>query len=251
VRHRLSMSRLGIAHACSYGFRGDIEVFPREVGRAAKVGSAVHALVEAAVTGHSDLNDVDPTVLAEAKAIFAGPLSGFVAGKKWTVCEKGYRYDSALDICTDGPRRGEPGYEDVAPSVLPGTVDLVEVIGDFADVVDVKTGKPPTDSEQLCGQAVAVSRRFGVKTVRIRYVRALKTKIDILNEETLDADRLDAEAGRIARVLRKLPVSQPKRGEYCWKCDARAVCPEWKSDDYYVDPDPPDQRMYSDDVRLF
>jgi hypothetical protein len=229
-----------------------VEGIPRAAGRQAQIGSIVHALVEAAVIGFSELGDVDPTVLAEAKEIFDGPLSGFVASKKWAVCERGFRYDSLLDQCTDGPRRGEPGYEDVPDRVLPGTVDLVAIEGDTADVVDVKTGRAPSDSEQLYAQAVAIQRRFGVSTVRVRYARALKTKLEVLNEEVLDADRLDAEAGRISRLLRKLPVSEPVRGKaYCWKCDARPVCPAWTNDDYYVDPEPPDSRLYEEEVRLF
>jgi hypothetical protein len=246
------MSKLGIAHSCAYGFRRDVPAEPRAPGRAAQIGSLVHALVEAAVTGSSMTEDVDATLLAEAKEIFDGPLSEFVRSKKWTVCERGYRYDAENDVCVDGPRRGEAGYEDVPEMVLPGTVDLVIVDGCTGYVVDVKTGKPPTDSEQLHAQAVAISRRYGLSSVRVQYARALKTKLDLLNDEEFDADRLDHEAGRIRRVLRQLPMAEPNRSNaYCWRCDARGVCPEWTSDDYYVDPDPPDSRLYADDVRLF
>jgi hypothetical protein len=249
---RLSMSKLGLAHKCGYGFRADVPAPERPSGRAAQIGSIVHALVEAKVTGKAYADDVDPTLLSEAMAIFTGPLSDYLESRKWTVCEKGYRYDSENDTCVDGPRRGDPGYDDHADDALKGTVDLVEVDGEEGVVDDVKTGKPPEDSEQLYGQAVAVSRRFGLRRVRVAYARALKTKLELLNAEFLDADRLDAEAGRIRRLLRTIPTSEPNPGEWCWKCDAWQACPAKARDDRYVDPpSPSDVTLLNEDVSLF
>lgn len=244
------MSKLGLASKCLYSFRSDVPVVERPTGKAAALGRIVHSLAEAHVTGSAFADDVDATLLAEAKAIFDGPLRGFLDSMTWTVCERGYEYDSETDTCKEGPRRGEPGYGNVAPTVLYGTVDLVHVDGDSALVVDLKTGKPPTDAEQLYGQAVAISRRFGVNQVRTMYARALKTKLDQLDDETLDEDRLDAEAGRIRRRLRLLPTAEPSPGEHCWKCDAWSVCPA-KEHDRYVPPDPPaEPELYDNNSRL-
>ena len=254
--NRLSFSRLGLAAKCLYSFRPDVDVPERSSGRPAAIGRIVHALVEARVTGKAMADDVDANLLAEAMAIFEGPLLGFVDSRRWTVCEAGYRYDSRDDRCEDGPRRGEPGYDDVPSYVLHGTVDLVEVDREASTalVVDVKTGKPPSDAEQILGQGVAISRRFGVKTVRVQYARALKTKLDILNDEVLDEDRLDAEAGRIARRLRMLPMAEPNEGEWCQKlwCPAWSVCPAKRDrDDYVPPPAPAEASLYDDTVRLF
>lgn len=229
------MSKVGMAYLCGYGFREDVPSLPRLVGKAARIGSATHAIVDSVVNG-TPFDDTahDPEDLAAAYAIYEGPLTAFVASRSWTVCEVGYRYDSQADTAERGPRRGEDGYDDVAPHVMHGTVDLVHVEGDEALCVDLKTGKPPEDAEQLYAQAVAISRAHGVKRVRVQYARALKTKLDILNDEVLDEDRLDAEAGRQARLLRMLPVSQPVPGEWCWKCDAWQSCPakrDGRSDD--------------------
>lgn len=220
------MSKIGMAYHCAYGFREDVPSLPRLVGRAARVGSATHAIVDS-VVNKTPLDDTahDPAELAEAFAIYEGPLTGFVASRPWTICEHGYRYDSIADTAERGPRRGEDGYDDVPAHVLHGTVDLVHIEGDEALCVDLKTGKPPEDAEQLYAQAVAISRAHRVKRVRVQYARALKTKLDILNDELLDEDRLDAEAGRQARLLRMLPTSQPTPGEWCWKCDAWQSCP--------------------------
>ena len=242
------MSKLGTATKCLHGFRGDVPTFPRPTGDPAERGKIVHSLVESRVNGTPFSYDGSLTLLAEAKAIFAGPLTGFVDSRKWTVCERGYRYDSVNDTCVDGPRRGEPGYEDVPDHVLYGTVDLVAIEGDTALVVDVKTGKPPKDPEQLYGQAVAISRRFGVPNARVMYARALKTKLELLDEELLDADRLDAEAGRIRRRLRLLPDAEPERGEWCWNCDTRPVCSKWPRDEY-IPADPP-SGLFDDNARL-
>lgn len=255
--NRLTFSKLGLAAKCLYSFRPDVDVPERASGRPAAIGRIVHALVEAKVTGKAFADDVDASLLAEAMAIFEGPLTGFIESRKWTVCEAGYRYDSRDDRCVDGPRRGEPGYDDVQSYVLHGTVDLVAIdrATSSALVVDVKTGKPPNDAEQIIGQAVAISRRFGLKTVQVQYARALKTKLDILNDEVLDEDRLDAEAGRIARHLRVLPNAEPNEGEWCSKlwCPAWSVCPakSGERDDYVPPEAPADAALYDDSVRLF
>jgi hypothetical protein len=225
--HRLTISKMNLAMLCSWGFRGDVEAVERPAGRPAQVGNAVHCLAEHAVKGDAaDLSKYEPDVEAEARAIFAGPLSGFLASRPWTACEIGVRYDASADTCTQGPRRGEPGYEAERSEVLPGTLDLVHVDGKVAHVWDIKSGRMPEDKEQLYAQAVAVSRLYGVDEVHVAYARALKTKLQADDVERLTADDLDMHAGRIARVLRKLPTAQPVPGDgYCWKCDARGACP--------------------------
>lgn len=226
MSHRLSFSRMALAQQCSFGFRSDVAAVERPSGRAARIGSAVHSMVECAVKGAAVSLAEDPDIVAEAQAIFEGPLSGFVKSQEWTACELGLRYDADADACLIGPRRGEAGYDEVGAMVLPGTLDLVLIDGKRARVYDVKTGKMPENKDQLYAQAVAVSRLYGVDTVEVAYARALKTKLQADDVEVLDADRLDEEAGRIARVLRKLPTSQPQPGDdHCWKCNARPACP--------------------------
>lgn len=253
--HRLTLSKLGLAHQCLYGFRADVIVNPRKSGHAAKIGSITHSIVECAVNGTELDPTLDPSERAEAQAIFDGPLKGFVASQPWTICESGFAFQASTNVVHDWPRRGQPGYERTADDMIAGTLDLASIEPDFADVIDVKTGKPPADAEQLYGQAVMVSRRYKVPEVRVRYARALKTKLEMLNDEVLDADRLDAEAGRITRLLRMLPDSKPNEGEWCWRCDAWLSCPaKQEARDQYNDPmanDPPESIMYDDSVRLF
>lgn len=222
--HRLSFSGLGLSYHCGYSFREDVVYERKPVGRAAQLGTMVHSLVEAAVEGRSLVQD--GPLASDALAVFNGPLKNYIESTRWDLCEVGLRYDADNDVCQDGPRRGERGYEGVAPLELPGTIDLVQINGDEALVVDLKTGKPPKDSVQLYAQAVAVTRRYGLKTARVQYARALKTKLEILNDEFLDPDRLDEEAGRIRHRLRTLPTSEPTPGEHCFICSYRDNCSE-------------------------
>jgi hypothetical protein len=223
------MSRMARAHVCAFSFRMDVEVRERPSGKAARIGSLVHAFVEQRFLGAypTDAVDADPHELAEADAIWNGPLRAWMESQEWTHCETGLRYNAASDTCADGPRRGEPGYEDVDGMVLPGTLDLVRVEPERVVLRDVKSGRPPTDREQLYAQAVAASRRWKLNVVEIGYTRALKTKVEELDVEVLDADRLDEEAGRIARVLRRLPMAEPVVNDKCDWCDARGACPEY------------------------
>lgn len=239
--HRLSMSRYPTALSCSYWARSDVACVERPSGREARIGTLVHKAAEEHVkrgstaatqhleversTGHADAAEVDV-----AKSVYLGPLSEYLDGQDWTACELGLRYDAATDAATAGPRRGEPGYDDVPAMVLPGTLDLVLVDGDRADVIDLKTGKKQhAHVEQLYAQAVAVSRHYRVRTVRVGFLFARKTKCVEPEWEALDEDRLDEEAGRIARTLRRLPLAEPVRGDWCWYCGARDACPAWQS----------------------
>lgn len=229
--HRLTMSRMARAHVCAFPFRIDVEQTPRPSGREARIGNVAHHLTAVHLGANVPaLTETDPDILKAGEAIFNGPLKAWLDSDgpaTFEHSEVGLSYDAASDSCTDGPRRGEPGYEDTGPMILRGTLDLVHVDEERIHVYDLKTGRPPTDREQLYAQAVAASRRWGKSEVVVGYVRALKTKVEELDVETLDADRLDEEAGRIARVLRRLPTAEPVVNDKCDWCDARAACPAY------------------------
>lgn len=223
--HLLTASGASLAHLCTWSFRHELPRLERTSGRAAQIGTLVHTLAELHLTGRPvELPEADPTLAAEALAIYEGPLRGLLDSRPW-LSESGLVYDAANDVAQDGPRRGEPGYEDVGPMQVRLTTDLVHVDGDTGTVLDIKTGKRPSDSEQLYVQALAVSRRHGVSRVKIGYARALKTKLDMCAEETLDADALDMHAGRLGGLLRRLPIAPPSPGDHCWKCSAFSICP--------------------------
>lgn len=255
--HRLSMSRLGLARKCLYGFRGDVPVTPRVVGAPARIGSCAHNILARRVKPDLPEESYTQDERNFAQAIADGPVTQLIASIPWDVVEQGYRYNAETDTAELGPRRGQPGYEDVGPMVLPGTLDFAKgpksSVPDLHYVRDLKTGKPPEDSAQLYGQAVAYSRVTGATAVDVAYIRALKTKCEVLNQEILDADRLDEEAGRIRGLLRMLPTSEPVPGDHCWKCDAWQACPakEGERQAYAAARDEGASRLYDDSVRLF
>jgi len=229
--HRLTISRMARAHVCAFPFRIDVPVRERPGGKEARIGTVFHwnsAKRKGVDVG--PLKETDTTIIAAGNAISEGPVAGWLDSTEWTHVEVGLCFDAAADECSDSPRRGEPGYEDVGPMQLRGTLDLVRVEADRIVIRDLKSGKPPSDREQLYAQAVAASRRWGKNIVEIGYTRALKTKVEELDVETLDADRLDEEAGRIARVLRRLPTAQPVVNDKCDWCDAKGACPAFMAE---------------------
>lgn len=243
--HRLSMSRMSLALACSYSFRADVEVHERVVGRPALLGSAVHLLAECHVR-KLPAPVLDEDVRDEAHAIANGPLLKLLDSQDWTACEIGMRYRADVDESWGGPRRGDADYGNVGRMVLPGTLDLVLVRDADALVVDIKTGKVPGDSEQLYAQAVAVSRAYGAKRVEVGYAMARKTKCEIAAKEVLEADDLDAHAGRIAKLLRRLPMAEPQTGKHCWRCDARPSCPGWLAEGVQSGTEMPPDEYFGD-----
>lgn len=221
------MSKLGLAHVCLYGFRPEVPQVERPPGPEAQVGSLYHELQECHVTGRRIEREADPILLGKALAILNGPVKAWLDGRAWTACEIGLAYDAETDTTTVGPRRGEDGYDACGPMILRGTLDLVHLGDGYVDVIDTKTGKHVEDRSQLYGQAVAASRYYGVKRARVAYAYPRKTKFDVPELEELDENRLDYEAGRIRRALRKLPTAEPVRGDHCWRCNAREQCPAW------------------------
>jgi hypothetical protein len=225
------MSKYPLSLLCSYSFRRDVETVDRPPGEAARVGSLVHGLMEAHVTGRKvEKQDVDPDELAKALRIFNGPLKEWLDSRKWDVCEVGLRYDAETDTAVEGPRRGDPGYDDHGPMVMKGTLDLGRIEGDTGWTPDLKTGsKSNAHVEQVIAQGVAFARRYGLRRVFVGFVFAKVRSCDEPEWLELDADRIDYEAGRIRKHLRMLPESKPVTGDHCWRCDlGKAKCPAWE-----------------------
>jgi hypothetical protein len=234
--HRLSLSRYALALECAYWARPDLTWEEKPVGREARIGTMVHRLAELHVLRQPVTLEGADDEIAEAERIFGGPLKTWL--DVWaqdgeplsTWVELRLRYDTRKDLVRQVPRRGEPGYERPGPGEVTGELDLVRVYRDFVDVIDIKTGSPRhVHEEQLRAYGVLASRFFGVPRVRISFLYARKTKLTLTDPVELDGDTLDAEAGRLGKTLRRLPLAEPKPGDHCtYRCPmGRALCPAW------------------------
>lgn len=225
------MSKYPLSLLCSYSFRDDVKTEERPPGEAARVGSLTHGLVEAYVASRSVAATViDNAELEKAKRIFHGPLKDYLDARAWDVCEVGIRYDAENDVAVDGPRRGQPGYDDHGPMIMKGTLDLGRIEGDTGRVEDLKTGSERNaHEEQIIAQGVAFARRHNLRRVFVGFLFAKVRSCPEPKWIELDADRIDYEAGRIRRHLRLLPESKPQPGDHCWRCDlGKAKCPAWE-----------------------
>lgn len=215
--HHISLSKWALAKECSYWGRPDIELPRDEPGKPARVGTIVHRLADVyAKTGKvaEPLEKEDLTEFAEAKGLFEGPLRGWIDdwktldGEKTT--ELRLRYDARFDRAVASPRRDEPGYTRPLAYEVTGELDFVRVVDGVVELIDLKTGKFSDSAiAQLDSYSVLASRHYGVSQARhcVLYVR--KTKLVGTPWVEMDADALDAEAGAMVRVLRRLPTVQP------------------------------------------
>lgn len=224
----ITASKVHQAFQCSYRFRPDVPSEPRAPGKAALMGTEAHELLEELIRSKVP---PDKVVLSsrdyERHALQA---YAWVDRQGWpTHCEVGFIYNTKTDTAVLGPRRGEPGYDHCEPHEIRGTFDLVWIDGDHGRVVDYKTGSfDNAHVEQLACQAVAASRIWGLKTVEIGFLFSRLTKWVEKEFTKLSADDLDAEAGKLHGLLKRLPMAEAVDGDHCRWCDVvPGNCPIW------------------------
>jgi hypothetical protein len=224
------MSKIDLALLCAYGFRKGVEVTERPSGIEARIGMAAHGLVEDWYH-EAPPRALEPDVADKATRI-AKQLIAWLEPRRDRIifCETGLRYDAENDRAAEGPKRGEPGYADVPPMVIPGTLDLALRGEDgVLEVIDVKTGqKRYVHNEQVDTQALALARKLRETTARVGFIYPRLTKCDDPELRTLDENDLDVHAGILHGLMRHLQVAKPEAGEWCWRCDARPGCPAYR-----------------------
>lgn len=235
---RVTGSSLPLLSRCQWWARPDVDAPARPASSEMRLGSAVHAAIESIL--RDEAADLEPELdeLSDDAAPFvsswrewwqAAPLG---AGA-WRA-EVAFAYDPATDTARElGEVRGR-AYPATSPSEIAGTVDaiLVEPEAGRATVVDWKTGTDfermtadAADNLQLRGYALAVSRTYGVETVRVAIVRIEEDEVSSTVHE-YDALDLAAAADELRRQLAAIPTAHPRPGAWCKRCRAVAVCPE-------------------------
>lgn len=224
----ITASKVHAARRCGYAFRPDVPKTPREPGKSAVMGTEAHGLLEEILR-----SGIDPNILVCGTREYERHAT---QAYKWvykfglpTYVEKGFIYNTETDTAELGPRRGEPGYDVTPDHCIRGTFDMVWVNGDVGTVIDYKTGKVENAHvDQLNIQAVAASRIWGLKTVRVGFLFSRLTKVIEPKFEQLSADDLDSEAGGFRKLLKVIPTSEPSHGPHCRWCDVTpGVCPIW------------------------
>ena len=251
---KLSASKLHLAQYCIYPFAPGVDVPRDEVGEAAKLGTAWHAVVERIVamgpsSGPAQLIDeclrnagLDPeTSRVQLTAMRPVQVAGDIVRDHVTArAEVSYGYDpesgEAVEIGLSMGRR----YPEDVP--MPCTVDVVwtESQGDDYVVVvrDWKTGnrdnvEPAAHNLQLALLALCAARVIDCDAVRVELAFISPdgdVDIDAHTYAPLDLIAIDERIGDIwARVY--APGAAPEPGPHCtsaW-CPLRFVCSSTQS----------------------
>lgn len=225
----ITPSKAHLAQDCLYSLRDDVPRVIRTTHPRATLGTLVHLMLAAAIIfGSSEPPHVDDP---EAMGMARNALAKLATMPPPTLCEAGFLYDTRNDIAMLGPARGEPGYDTAPPGCVRGTWDLVWHMPEDRSVIvwDLKTGKyDGAHAEQLHMQAIAAARLFRVDVANVAFLFVRKTKHEMRGGERLNADALDAEAGKLHGLVRRLPMAQPVPGDHCFRCDlGRDHCPAW------------------------
>ncbi len=234
--HHLSASKTDLSVYCTFWARADTVVPTRPSGEKAVRGSSVHLAAE---RDHAGLPLPELDV---AGAAMWATLKGWISSvPRFSHVELPLKYDAENDtasVCDIGPM-GERDYLGITPMVIPAKLDLLLHDGSELVICEIKTGAksktaPAPENMQLRTQAVAAARYFGVDRVRVGIVFPMLRKVHAPEYHPLGPDELDAHAGRLHRVLRMLPDSQPNRGPHCWNCPLgpskgyTTDCPAWQ-----------------------
>lgn len=221
---KLSGSRYHHALLCAWPYRPDVEVPPQPSGAAARLGTAVHALVDAHVSGRAE---PDLPELLEAAPIARQAIAWLGKREKPHASEIAIAYDPTTDTArlldVSG---GHRAYGKLAPTEIPTTLDLLWLHEGHVVVADLKTGKKANaHPEQLYLQALAATRLLDRPRAHVHFVWARKTKCEADAPEELGPGELEVESWRASSLVRRLPVAQPQPGDGCWFCPAKPACP--------------------------
>ncbi len=221
----LSGSRYHLAIQCGYPFRPDVTCNERASGEAARIGTAVHALVEAHFNGRKVETDRD----LEAYPLARQTITWLSKIPSPTAVEVAIVYNAYTDTAREVKGAGHRDYGPLEPGDLPTTLDLVWNLpgSDHVTVRDLKTGsKSHAHVEQLEIQSLAASRLYGKSRVQHGFLWARKTKCDGDPVQEMGPGELEGESWRAASVMRRLPIAQPNPGDHCWFCPlGRENCP--------------------------
>ena len=237
---RVSGSALALLRGCAYGFRDDLPPLPPdEVGRAAVVGTAAHALIARTLGAYATVDNgltADESDTAHAQAQRAQEwLNRHLDVTAAALPEVAF----AWDVYARRARRLQPRHARDYGAVdrsreIPCTLDLVAVTSPRrAVVVDWKTGRaahvePARDNAQLLLGALCARSHFGVSEVEVGIVYLGDGSEPARYSSAVVYDlELDAFAAELVALFRSIPTAEPRVGPHCTEkyCKRLGQCP--------------------------
>lgn len=214
------LSASSVAHAlrCSFPYRDGVRTIEQPSGKEARLGTEAHTGLE--LTLKAQPVDWKSMEFGDAAQRHVAQVVKWLVGHE-TVdhVERGVLYNTRTDTAEWGPRRGEPGYETTPPGCIRATLDFAWTRNALR-VCDLKTGRVKDEHIiQLRTLGLAVARITGRTEVSVGAVYSRLTKVIEPKWEVMDEDALDAHAGLLHRLLRRLPVAEQNAGDQCVYCE--------------------------------
>lgn len=240
---KVSSSRLWLLAHCVWWARPNVIAPEETYGEPAATGKAFHSLAECSLTG--GVPEIEPKANApKAKKMHAQWLLWWptVEAHGWDP-EVPLLYDWRTRTVRRMARDWTKGKREREENEIPFVLDLLSD-GPPARVWDYKTGAKESvaDSVQVRGAALAAARLLRVLEIEGGIVTVRARSLPVVDVTTWDALDLKETEDWLADRMAKVPTSEPVRGDYCFRCKARSVCPEWAM------PEPPE--WMNDNVSL-
>ena len=239
---KVSSSRLALLARCTWWARPDVFAPEDVYGEPAATGKAFHSLAECQLTGGT------PEIEPKANEPKARKMLG-----QWllwwpTVADAGWEpeipllYDWRAHTVRRMPREWTKGKRERGEYEIPFIVDLLSARSSPPRVWDYKTGAEEgvANSVQVRGAALATARLLRASEVEGGIVKIRARSLPVVDGVVWDALDLKETEDWLAERMSSVPTSEPQRGEWCWRCRARSVCPEWQmnaatTDERFVD----------------
>lgn len=155
------------------------------------------------------------------------------------IAEVAFAYDIETGAARELGRDIERQYGKLAPTEIPGSVDIMRMAGDVIEIDDYKTGHtevpPARENLQLHTLALMACRTYGATKARVALVHIRDDGSTYRDSHDLDAFDLEDIAERLSRLwtrvqIAKKAVAQGKQpdtreGAHCQFCPAKTACP--------------------------
>ena len=226
------MSGAPLLDCCAYSFREGVPLAAETTDEHRDFGNAVDAHARWVVNGRqgdapTPVEKVDPSDYLLTCRVLEEWLVGF--GLEGMRAQVAFAWDVSTDTARELPTAGDRDYSGAQTGEVPGTTDIVRLVGDELVVIDVKTGF--TDIEQYDWQldslTLAAARTYDKSAARAITLKVGPTKA-YARDRMLDVFTLGDIASRLRANIESIPTAEPRAGAHCtarW-CKAVAACPE-------------------------